>query len=93
MADSLGERFMELGYSNRERVLKKTYHGMLFSRYFGQSVGRLYGKMSDDLRSVVMCHVEKNAQFADRLGMGVGYVYATLEPTLQHEVMQKAKEL
>ena len=25
--------------NNRKRVLKKTYHGMLFARYFGQSVG------------------------------------------------------
>ena len=71
LADSLGERFNDLDDNNRKRVLKKTYHGMLFARYFGQSVGRLYGKMSNELRSVVMSHAERNPQFADGLGMGI----------------------
>jgi hypothetical protein len=92
LADSLGERFMELDDNNRKRVLKKTYHGMLFARYFGQSVGRLYGKMSNELQSVVMSHTERNPQFADGLGMGLGYMYATLEPALQYEIMQKAQK-
>ena len=92
LADSLGERFMELDDNNRKRILKKTYHGMLFARYFGQSVGRLYGKMSNELRSVVMSHAERNPQFADGLGMGLGYIYATLEPALQYEIMQKARK-
>ena len=70
LADSLGERFMELDDNNRKRILKKTYHGMLFARYFGQSVGRLYGKMSKELQSVVMSHAERNPQFADRSGNG-----------------------
>jgi hypothetical protein len=91
LADSLGVRFMELDDNNLKRVLKKSYHGMLFARYFGQSVGRLYGKMSNELRSVVMSHAEKNPQFADGLGMGLGYIYATLEPALQYEIMHKAQ--
>jgi hypothetical protein len=65
LADSLGERFIELDHENRKRVLKKIYHGMLFARYFGQSVGRLYSKMSPELKSLVMSHAEKNSQFAD----------------------------
>jgi hypothetical protein len=92
LADSLGERFMELDDNNRKRILKKTYHGMLFARYFGQSVGRLYGKMSNELRSVVMSHAERNPQFADGLGMGLGYMYAMLEPALQDEIMHKARK-
>ncbi len=92
LAESLGERFIELDYNNRKWVLKKTYHGMLFARYFGQSVGRLYGKMSNDLRSVVMSHADQNPQFADGLGMGLGYIYATLDPALQYEIMHKAQK-
>jgi hypothetical protein len=82
LADSLGERFIELDDNNRKRILKETYHGMLFARYFGQSVGRLYGKMPNELRSTVMSHSENNPQFADGLGMGLGYVYATSDPAL-----------
>ena len=92
LADSLGERFIELDDINRKRILKETYHGMLFARYFGQSVGRLYGKMPNELRSTVMSHSENNPQFADGLGMGLGYVYATSDPALQSEIMRKAEK-
>ena len=92
LADSLGERFMEIDDNNRKRILKKTYHGMLFARYFGQSVGRLYGRLSNELQSIVVSHSEKNPQFADGLGMGLGYIYATLEPALQNEIMRKAEK-
>ncbi len=92
LADSLGERFIELDDINRKRILKETYHGMLFARYFGQSVGRLYGRLPNELQSIVVSHSEKNPQFADGLGMGLGYIYATLEPALQHEIMRKAEK-
>jgi hypothetical protein len=92
LADILGERFIELDDNNRKRILKETYHGMLFARYFGQSVGRLYGRLSNELQSIVVSHAENNPQFADGLGMGLGYIYATLEPALQHEIMCKAQK-
>jgi len=91
LADSLGERLIELDDNNRQRLFEKIYHGMLFARYFGQSAGRLYSRLPDALRELVMLHAEKNPQFADGLGMGLGYMYATLEPQLQNEIMSRAQ--
>lgn len=63
---------------------------MLFARYFGQSVGRLYGHLPAELRSLITDQTNRNPQFADGLGMGLGYSYTSFDPSLQKEVIEKA---
>src|SRR4051812_43921849 len=94
LADSLGERFAEFDEINRQRILEKMYHGMLFARYLGQSVGRrLFTKqLPSKLRQIVLLHAERNPQFADGLGMGLGYVYPSLESGLQKEITLMAQK-
>jgi class 3 adenylate cyclase len=94
LADSLGERFAEIDKINRQRVLEKIYHGMLFARYLGQSIGRMLftQQFPSKLRQIVLSHAERNPQFADGLGMGLGYVYPLLEPGLQKEITLRAQK-
>jgi class 3 adenylate cyclase len=98
LADSLGERFAEFDEINRQRVMEKIYQGMLFARYLGQSIGRrlFTQQLPSKLRQIVLLHAERNPQFADGLGMGLGYVYPSLESGLQKEITliaQKSFEL
>jgi class 3 adenylate cyclase len=94
LADSLGERFADLDEINRQSVLKKIYHGMLFARYLGQSVGRrlFTQQLPSKLRQLVLSHGERNPQFADGLGMGLGYIYSSLESGLQKEITLRAQK-
>jgi class 3 adenylate cyclase len=94
LADSLGERFTELDEINRQRVMGKIYHGMLFARYLGQSVGRklFTQQFTWKLRQIILSHAERNPQFADGLGMGLGYVYPSLESGLQTEITLMAQK-
>ncbi len=88
LADSLGERFAEMDEINRQRVLRKMYHGMLFARYLGQSVGRrlFTPQLPSKLQQIVLSHAERNPQFADGIGMGLGYIYLSLKSELQKEI-------
>jgi adenylate cyclase len=94
LADSLGERFSGLDEFNRQRILEKIYHGMLFARYLGQSIGRrlFTQQLPSELRQIVLSHVERNPQFADGVGMGLGYVYPSLESGLQKDITLRAQK-
>lgn len=98
LADSLGERFAEFDEINRQRVLEKIYHGWLFARYLGQSIGRrlFTQQLPSKLRQIVLYHAERNPQLATGLGMGLGYIYPSLKSGLQKEITliaQKSLEL
>ena len=72
IGDSLGYRFSSIKKENP--ILKKINDDFLFARYFGQSLGRLFPYLPDDLRKQVTDSSKNNPQLSDGLGMGIGFM-------------------
>jgi class 3 adenylate cyclase len=72
--------------------MKKIYSGILFARHFGQSLGRIFKYLPEEIKKEVFAHIERNTQIADGIGMGIGYVFESLDEGFKKEIFFQAQK-
>jgi hypothetical protein len=97
LGNSLGHNFQllqEEKYKDyRSKILATTFSGLPFARYLGESLGGgPFKDFPEELQSEIIDLIEKNNQFADGLGVGLGRVFCSLPVTFQNRILAIAEK-
>ena len=97
LGNSLGHNFhllKEEKYKDyRSKILDTTFSGLPFARYLGESLGGgAFKDFPKELQEEIIELIEKNNQFADGLGVGLGRVFSSLPVTFQNRILAIAKK-
>jgi hypothetical protein len=97
LGNSLGHNFQllkEEKYKDyRSKILGTTYSGLPFARYLGESLGGgAFKDFPKALQDEIIELIERNNQFADGLGVGLGHVFSSLPATFQNRILSIAEK-
>lgn len=97
LGNSLGHNFQLLKEEKykvyRSKILGTTYSGLPFARYLGESLGGgAFKDFPKELQDEIIELTERNNQFADGLGVGLGRIFGSLPATFQDRILAIAEK-